>query len=496
MTEKYNELEFFALTLGKIPEEKQKEFLSHHDLQDYKHYLEQLFASAKHDLSEKEEQLLNLISKGAYGDWVDMVSTFYSLETVKVLNERHEKITISISEISKYLKSSDDKVQKYASKSLEQVLEKHIKTAEREINAILYYLKTLNKLRNFKRADERRLLSEDMDAATIDVLIEAVSANFGVSAQFYDLKAKLLGKKVLTYNQRNIEYGKLKHEINVATAVEVVHDCFMSLDPIFGEYFESMLCGGNIDFFPKKGKSGGAFCVSITNDYPAYILLNYNNEFRDVSTLAHEMGHAIHHFISSSAQNALNADYPMGIAEVASTFMEDFANALLVKELTLEEQLIYKMLKLDDDISTVHRQIACYIFELALYDTYTKENYLPEELIGEIFEEKMSLYLGKNSKGAGRHWAMWSHIRRPFYVYSYASGLLISKALQERVRLDPRFIDDFKHILSLGSSVSPKDAFLTVGIDITKREVWDLGLAKISNDLAKATELAKTLGKI
>jgi oligoendopeptidase F len=153
-------------------------------------------------------------------------------------------------------------------------------------------------------------------------------------------------------------------------------------------------------------------------------------------------------------------------------------------------------MKLNSDVSTIFRQVACYRFEQELHQTFRAKGYLSKNEIGKIFLKHMKSYMGPTviqSPGAENWWVYWSHIRNFFYVYSYASGLLISKAMQNKVKQDPAFIEKVKVFLAAGSSASPKDIFAKMGIDITDKKFWTNGLTEIDGQLKEAEKLAKKL---
>jgi oligoendopeptidase F len=157
------------------------------------------------------------------------------------------------------------------------------------------------------------------------------------------------------------------------------------------------------------------------------------------------------------------------------------------------------VLKLNDDVSTIFRQVACYTFEQELHHEYRQRGYLSKKEIGEIFRKHMASYMGdfvEQSRGSENWWVYWGHIRYFFYVYSYASGLLISKSLQHSAKTDPGFITMVKEFLSAGLSDSPKNIFGRLGIDITDQTFWEKGLDEVESLLEETTALAKKLGKI
>jgi oligoendopeptidase F len=179
--------------------------------------------------------------------------------------------------------------------------------------------------------------------------------------------------------------------------------------------------------------------------------------------------------------------------------MEDFVLEDILQEADDELRFAIMMAKLNDDVSSIFRQVACYRFEQELHSEFRRAGYLSKEEIGSLFQKHMAAYMGhavEQSPGSENWWVYWHHIRYFFYVYSYASGLLISKSLQNTVKKDPAFIGQVMEFLSAGSSDSPKNIFGRLGIDISDGTFWDKGLDEVENLLNETARLAAKLGKI
>jgi oligoendopeptidase F len=480
-----NDIQFFSINLTKISSKYQKIFLKDKGLKKYKHFLENTFIWSKYTLSDKEEKVFNLKSKTSHSNWVDMISELLSKQTMKVIDENGKKIEISYNEASKYIDSNNKKVRDYAAEQFYKINSKYAEIAEFEINSVLENKKINDSYRKVDRPDKQRNLSNEFDDKTVDTLREVVTESFDISREYYRLKAKALGQNTLKYYERNVETSEINKQYSFEEAFKIVDGTFGKLDKEFSDKLKSFYNNGQYDVYPKKSKSGGAFCISIGSKYPTYMLLNHNNDIKDVLTLAHESGHGIHSEFSNS-QPPLNQGYPTSTAEVASTFFEDFVFEELTKSYSKEERKNILLKKLNDDISTILRQIACYNFEWELHKSFREEGYLSKERIGEIFKKSMSEYLGdtvEDDKYMELGWIYWSHIRRFFYVYSYASGLLISKYLQSIVREDPENIELVKEFFKSGNSKSPKEIFSKMGIDISDREFWIRGLDEIRRNL-------------
>lgn len=494
-----NELQFFELKLAKIPKVKQKEFLKNPIILPYKHFLEKIFKHADYLLSEPEEKIINLKDDPAYMKWTQMVSGFISKEEREVLIDSRKKEKKNFEQLLSLINNKNKKIRDDAAKGVNDILGKYAEVAEAEINAIMANKKVDDELRKMPRPDFSRHLADDIETEVVDSLVAAVSKRNVIANRYYKLKARLLGVSKLAYYERNVEYTQKDKKYTFKDAAELVNNVFKKLDPEFSGIFERFLKEGQIDIYPRKGKRGGAFCVYWLLSQPTYVLLNHSEKLHDVLTIAHEMGHGINNELMRKKQNQLNFGTPVATAECASTFMEDFVLQEILKTADEETRLSLLLTKLNSDISTIFRQIACYQFEQELHKTFREKGYLSHIEIGKIFQKNMRAYMGpavEQSPGSENWWVYWSHIRTFFYVYSYASGLLISKSMQNRVKENPGFITQVKEFLSAGLSASPKDIFKNLGIDITDAKFWDYGLDEVEKLLSDTEKLAKELGKL
>ena len=481
-----NSIQFFLLNISKIPKENQKQFLESEDLKIYKHFLLSSFNQAKYLLTDKEEKIFNLESKTSHANWVNMLSELLQKQSIKILNEKGIKKEVSYSETSKYLDSSKKEVRDYAAEQFYKVNNRYAQIAEYEINSILENKKISDEYRKIPRVDLPRLLSDDMEPNTVDTLRNVVTESFDISQRFYKLKAKLLKQDSLAYYERNVKVDDIKQEFSFEKSINIVKEVFKKLDKEFFDIVQMYESQGQYDAYPKRGKEGGAFCVGVGSKYPTYILLNHNDRLQDVLTIAHESGHGIHTEYSNN-QNPLNQGYSTACAEVASTFFENFVLENISENLSEKEKDLLLFKSLEEDVSTIFRQIACYNFELELHKQFRDKGFLSKDDISKIFTQEMSKYLGESvlkDKHMQLGWIYWNHIRSFFYTYSYASGLLISKYLQNLVKEDTQNIKYVKEFFKAGDSKSPKEIFLDMGMDISKKEFWETGLKEIEEKLS------------
>ena len=494
-----NESQFFYLRIARIKPELQRRFLEHGGLAKYRHFLERIFAESRYHLSEPEEKILNLKSATSSSNWTRMTAGFLSKEERAVFTEDGKRKAIPFSEIVGLMNSKKKRVRDSAAKAFNDILAKNVEVAEAEINSVFANKKIDDELRGSPRPDTLRHLADDIESEVVDALIGSVSRRFTIPARYYALKATLLKAKKLAYHERNVEYGEVAGRYPYPKSVDLVHRVLGKLDPEFADIFAGFVHNGQIDAYPKKGKDSGAFCIHHLMVQPTYILLNHTGKLHDVLTIAHELGHGINNELIKKKQHALDFDTPTSTAEVASTFMEDFVLDEIVHSADDELRFAIMMQKLNDDVSSIFRQVACYRFEQELHKEFRAKGYLSKEEIGKLFQKHMAAYMGsavEQSEGSENWWVYWNHIRYFFYVYSYASGLLISKSLQYSVKQDPAFILKVKEFLSAGLSDSPKNIFGRLGIDISDKQFWDKGLDEVENLLDETERLAKRLGKI
>lgn len=486
-TKRGNKILFFPLELGKIPKAMQKKFLAAPVLAHYTYWLKQLFENAKHDLSEPEEKILSLKSDVSHGRWIQATENILNKKTISFggaelpLPEAEAKIAVL-----------PTKERRELYRGVRAAYESAGDVAESEINAIYTDKKIEDELRGFKAPYEATIRGYQNDVGSILALVDAVTKRSDIAHRFYEVKRRLLKEKKLTYADRAAHVGEIKTKVPFGKAVDVVRETFRSFDPQYADIFDRLLNNGQVDVRPKKGKSGGAFCASGVT-VPTYVLLNHIDNFESLKTLAHEMGHAIHAERAKS-QRPLYQGHPISTAETASTFFETAALKRVIALLPKEEQIIALHDKVQDNVATVFRQVACFSFERALHDMIRHDGYVPKEKIADLMNKHMSSYLGTAvtlEREDGYFFVHWSHIRRFFYVYSYAYGQLISSSLHHELEKDSSLIKKIDGFLAAGESRSPYDIFKSCGLDTKKPDIFIKGLMSIEKDVAELERLVK-----
>ncbi len=491
LTESINEILFFTLKLAKIPKSNQTSVLKNISLKKYHYLLKKTFDNAKHDLSEEVEKVLNLKSQPSNTMWVDGFEKTMSKQVVVFKGKK-----LPISEAMSKISSLPTKDRHELHESCMLVLKSLSDFAESEINAVYTDKKIEDQLRGFSKPYEASILSYENDIKNIELLVKTVTDNFSIAHRFYKLKAKALGLKELTYADRAVGIGKNVKKVSFDKTVEIIRSAFGKAGGHYADILDTMLKNGRIDVYPKKGKRAGAYCWGGQNA-PTIIMLNHIDSITCVMTLAHEMGHAIHTELARE-QPAIYENYTMSVAEVASTFFENLAFEEMFEKLNDKEKVVALHNQIADNISTIFRQVACFNFELELHTKIREKGFLSASEISALHNKHMSAYLGpvaKLTENDGYFFEAWGHIRRYFYVYSYAYGALVSRSLYEKCKADKSFYAKVDSFMKAGKSMSPEDIFKSIGVDVTNPSFYLDGLKSIEKDIERLEKLLKKSSK-
>ncbi|MBP7831802.1 MAG: M3 family oligoendopeptidase [Candidatus Pacebacteria bacterium] len=482
-----NQLIFFRIALGKIPKDMQKKFLADPRLAKYRYFLEQIFASSKYVLTEAEEKIMSLKNLSSRELWVSGQESLLSKQTVTIKGK-----VMPLSEAALKAKDLPTKERHAAY----DIITKHLRSisdfAESEMNAIVIDKKVSDELRGYSKPYSATILGYQNTEKEIESLVKTVSEHFPIAHRYHKIKAEMLGLKKLEYSDRAASVGETKKKITYAEAIDIVGRSFRKANPKYEAILHSYLEQGQIDAFPRKGKKSGAYCWSNVN-LPTYVLLNHIENLDSVSTLAHEMGHAIHGEFSKT-QSPIYQGHTISVAEVASTLFENFAFDEVLETLTEKEKIIALHDKIGDDVMTIFRQIALFNFEVELHQTIREKGSMSKEDIAALMNKHMKSYLGpvfEMKENDGYTFITWSHIRRFFYVYSYAYGQIISKALYKKYKEDPSYLKKIEEFLAAGESKSPEKIFKDIGIDTSDPAFFKAGLESIKEDIIRLEKLVR-----
>lgn len=478
---------FFELSIGKLPKAAQKKYLTSKPLASYKLYLERVFKQASHTLSEAEERVLLLTGQPRVELWIAGVDRAVSSLTVPF-----EGKELPMGGVFPKITDLPTKKRRALHASAMRQLAGKAEFAESELNALATAHKIDDELRNFSNPWSATAEGYEISEATVKAIRDGVAATISTAHRFYKLKAKLLKEKRLTYADRGAKIGEIGKKFTFEDSARIYQETIGAMDPEYAAIFESYLQNGQIDVYPKKGKTGGAYCFSSIG-MPTWLLLNHTDSFRSLSTLAHEMGHATHYELSKKHQPFYQG-LSTAVTETASTLFEGLLADAMLPTLSPKDRIVALHDLLNDAIATVYRQVACFEFEAAFHQEVRERGFVTQDRIRELMNEKMGWYLGpavKLTPEDGNFFVTWGHLRRHFYVISYVYGILLSFAMREKLAKDPGYAKEIKKFLSLGSSMTPENIFKSIGIDTADPNTFKNGLKVIERNLIELEKLTK-----
>lgn len=489
-----NDVIFFTLSLSKLDVKLQKQILADKNFAPYKYYLIKLFESGKHLLSEPEEKIINLKNQVTYDMWVDAQSNLLSKQQV---NFRDKDISISEAMSMRHQLGYEERHELHG--KIIPILKSISHMAEAEIVAVYTDKKIDDELRGYKNPYQATVEGYENDLETVENLVKVVNSNMKIANNFFKARAKLLGLKklspadlyapVVKGNEKKLELQEILNK-----AIE----SFNKIKPEYANYIKSYAEKGQIDFLPKKGKRGGAYCASGIS-IPTYVMLNVVGSIDDVCTLSHEMGHAIHAELSDIQPSALYKGHTISVAEVASTFFEQLViDDLIDNAESDEERLRLLDEKMKGDIGTIFRQISYFNYELLMHNKIREKGGISKEEMAEMFIKETKNFVGPildAKEDDGYVFISIPHFRYFFYVYSYALGQIISRALCVKYKADNTFIEKVEEFLKAGQSMSPRDIFLKTGIDIADPKFIQAGLDAIAGDVKKYEGIVNKMRK-
>lgn len=485
------QLLFFELEWVHVDDGQAEALLASPELASYTHYLELQRLSKEHRLSEPEEKIMSEKSITGRGAW----NRFFD-ETLGATRFTLDGETLTQQQILAKLYEPDRALREKAALAFTEGLASKQRELTFIFNTILADKYANDRLRHYPHWVASRNEDNEVDDATVEALITSVTSRYDLPARFYRLKAKLLGLEEMKDYDRYAPVGEADTTYGWDDARTLVTASYAEFHPVLGDIVTQFFEKNWIDAALAPGKRGGAFSHGAVPSVHPYILMNYTGKIRDVQTLAHELGHGVHQYLSRK-QGVLQAHTPLTTAETASVFGEMLVfQRLLQAETDPKNKLAMIVGKIDDTIATVFRQVAMNRFEDKIHTARREQGELNADQFGALWLETQeamfedSVTLGDHYK----HW--WSYIphflHTPGYVYAYAFGELLVLALYARyLEVGPSFADQYVGLLEAGGSDWPHVLVGKLGIDLTDLSFWHQGLDAIEALIAEAEELAE-----
>ncbi|MEM1126553.1 MAG: M3 family oligoendopeptidase [Bacteroidota bacterium] len=484
---------FFELEWAHLDDAQAEELLRHEALARYRHYLEVERLTKDHLLTEPEEKILSekhITGRGAWNRYFD--------ETLGAARFTLDGVSLTQQEVLTKLYEPDRALRRQAALAFTEGLQEHLRSLTFVFNTILADKATDDRLRGYPSWITSRNLSNEVADDVVDALIAAVTNRYDLVARFYTLKRRLLGVDTMYDYDRYAPVGEAETRYAWADAQTLVEDAYGSFHPRLGQIAGQFFAQNWIDAALDPGKRGGAFSHGAVPSAHPYILMNYTGKIRDVQTLAHELGHGVHQYLSRD-QGLFHADTPLTTAETASVFGEMLVfQRLMQAEDDPANRLAMLVGKIDDTVATVFRQVAMNRFEDRMHTLRRTEGELSSDQLDAAWVETQSaMFQGSVVLGDHyQHW--WSYIphflHTPGYVYAYAFGELLVLALYAQYQQQgAAFADGYMDLLAAGGSDWPHALVGRLGIDLTDLSFWTQGLQAIEALIEEAEGLAAHL---
>ena len=465
---------FLGPEIQAISDEKFAQFLEDPALASWKTALKKIRRMKPHVLSEREERLLALGSSAldGYDDTFSQL-TDVDMKFGMLTDEKGEEKPLTQSSFSSFLVKRDHALRKQAFHQFYEEFQDHQFTLA---SSLAYSVKAdvfRARARNYPSALEASLFRDDVPAAVYDGLISAVRKNLAPLFRYYDLRRRVLGLDELHHYDTYVPLvAEIDSRITFDEAIEKILAAFEPLGPEYTTALSEGLRGRWCDRYETKGKRSGAFS-SGSFGAPPYILMNYKSDvFSDVYTLAHEAGHSMHTWFAQRSQTFQDYDYPIFLAEVASTFNEELLTHHLLEKTEDKKMRAYIINRQIDDIrGTLFRQTMFAEFEKIIHAIEERGDALTLDVFKSEYRALLQAYFGENvvlDPQLDLECMRIPHFYHAFYVYKYATGISAAVALSERVLAkEAGSVESYLAFLKSGGSKFPLETLQSAGVDMT-----------------------------
>ena len=463
------------------------------DHADHRHFLLDLRRDKPYTLDEAREQLINLKD----GDGIDALLTLYSILTNRLefeLTVDGERRTLTRDQLMSHAFAADPELRAAVYRELYRVYAREATPlGQIYVHRVRDWHNEGVTLRGHASAIAVRNRANDIPDPAVETLLEVVREHAPLFQRYFRLKAGWLGLPRLRRYDIYAPIATSSRTIPYAEGVRSVLDTFASFDAGLAERAERVFAERHIDAEPRKGKKGGAFCATVLPRHTPWVLANYTGRVRDVATLAHELGHAVHSILADH-HSVLTQHPSLPLAETASVFAEMLMTDRLLEEesdrLARRELLVAAI---DDIYATVLRQAWFVRFEVAAHRAVIDGASTAElcdlylSLLGEQFGDSVEV-----ADEFRYEWLSIPHIyQTPFYCYAYCFGQLLVLALYRRYQQEgERFKPGYLKMLAYGGAARPEEILQEVGVDIADPDFWRGGFAVVKDLIAELERLS------
>lgn len=446
-------------------------------LKEYELLLKRIFRNKPHVLSEKEENILSSMQLIAgEPEKIAGIIRNSELQFQTIKDENGNEVKLTNENFMIYLKSRDRRVRKDAFEALYSSYNKYKETLAETLQGHVMVLSNSSKLRGFSSSKEASLFSNRVNTKVYDNLIKVVHDRMNVVYDYFKLKKEALKLEDFCLYDT---YVNLEEGIDKKYTYEEAKKIVLDVVKVFGEDYQKTVQSAFdnrwIDIYPNKAKRGGAYSSGSYDTLP-YILLNFQGEYNDVSTLIHEMGHSMHSYYSNQNNSYLYSGYKIFVAEVASTVNEMLLNYYMLEHASDNKEkraILSDMMDLFK--STIYRQTMFSEFEDFIFNEFENGNVLTNELLSNKYYELNKLYFGDDviiNDDIKYEWERIPHFYYDFYVYQYATGLSAACYIVKRIlNHEENAVSDYLKFLSTGDSMDPIEELKVAGVDMEDEKV-------------------------
>lgn len=476
---KYNELSSFVVPeILKLNEEKLNTFYKDEEkLEDYRFSIENIYRFKNHTLDEEKEKMLSNLSKCLSNpEETYEALTDSDFEYDYITDEKGNKVKFNESNYSLFIKSKDRSVRKKAFEMLHNKYKKYIRTITSTYKGEVENNVVLAKIRNYDSAISASLYSDNVSVDIYNNLIKVVNDNMNVLYDYYDLKKEILSLDRLHMYDTYVEIiNKIDKKYSFDEAKEIVIDALSVLGDKYVKNLKKAFDEKWIDIYHSKGKRSGAYS-SGNFDVNPYVLLNFEGTLNDVSTLAHELGHSMHTYLSCKNNPYQYSSYEIFVAEVASTVNELLlANYMLKNSKNKDEKLAIINHILDLYKATLYRQTMFAEFEKETHKLREKGEVLTSDLLSNTYYNLVKKYFGPNvlcDDLIRYEWARIPHFYYNFYVYKYATGISAASYIVDGILNNKEgALENYINFLKTGGSMYPLDELKIAGVNLNSKSV-------------------------
>jgi oligoendopeptidase F len=476
---KYNELSSFVVPeILKLDEEKLNTFYKEEEkLEDYRFSIENIYRFKNHTLDEEKEKMLSNLSKCLSNpEETYEALTDSDFEYDYITDEKGNKVKFNESNYSLFIKSKDRSVRKRAFEMLHNKYKKYIRTITSTYKGEVETNVVLAKIRNYDSAISASLYSDNVPVDIYNNLIKVVNDNMDVLYDYYDLKREILSLDRLHMYDTYVEIiNKIDKKYSFDEAKEIVMEALSILGDKYIKNLKKAFDEKWIDIYHSKGKRSGAYS-SGNFDVNPYVLLNFEGTLNDVSTLAHELGHSMHTYLSCKNNPYQYSSYEIFVAEVASTVNELLlANYMLKNSKNKEEKLAVINHILDLYKATLYRQTMFAEFEKETHKLREKGEVLTSDLLSNTYYNLVKKYFGPNvlcDDLIKYEWARIPHFYYNFYVYKYATGISAASYIVDGILNNKEgALENYMKFLKSGGSMYPLDELKIAGVNLNSESV-------------------------